>query len=130
MKNCACDSGLMYSNCCGLYITEHQLPPTPLALMRSRYTAYTQANIPYIQRTMQGAALKDFEPNHAESWAKTVKWLGLKILHAAQNQDHGEVEFIAYYSHHNVKHEIHELSEFVRIDGQWLYIDGKLRAGS
>ena len=40
MKNCACLSGLPYSECCEPYITGAKNPPTAEALMRSRYTAY------------------------------------------------------------------------------------------
>ena len=41
--------------------------------MRSRYTAYTEANIGYIQRTMKAPALSRFNAESAKVWAATVK---------------------------------------------------------
>lgn len=94
--------------------------------MRSRYTAYTQADIGYIARTMQGPAAKDFDPLEASNWAKQVKWLKLKIIRTSTTDDKGYVEFVARYIFQGKKHELHETSEFHWIDDRWFYIDGKM----
>lgn len=62
MNDCPCGSKISYSSCCGLYHSAKAIAPTPEALMRSRYTAYTQANFDYIKATMRGKLLKNTTP--------------------------------------------------------------------
>jgi SEC-C motif domain protein len=121
---CPCGTGKQYQACCGRYIDDQEIPPTAEALMRSRYTAYTQANIPYIQQTMRGPAAEGFDSLTAEAWAKTAKWRRLKVLRAfsdsAQN-DVAYVSFTAYYIWQGKPQSLHETSEFRWIDGHWYY---------
>ncbi len=125
MNTCPCGTHKPYDHCCGLFISGQQLPTTPEALMRSRYTAYTQANIDYISNTMKEPASKDFNPEEARSWANDVSWLKLEIVDTSYDDDHhGKVEFIAHYAHENMKYVLHEVSLFRRDDKQWFYIDG------
>ena len=77
---CPCDSHNRYLSCCEPFITEKQRPETPEALMRSRYTAYTMANIEYIKETMRGKALIGFQDRDAMRWAKRVQWIKLTVL--------------------------------------------------
>lgn len=123
---CPCNSQHPYLDCCEPYLKGQRLPPTPEALMRSRYTAYSQANIAYIQQTMRGEALQGFNPEEAKQWATQAHWLGLKVLSAPTPVDPniGFVEFIATFSLQNRPQTIHERSEFHRIDSQWFYIRG------
>src|SRR5688572_26847014 len=92
-----CPCGLMkpYLECCAPFIEGKAIAETPEALMRSRYTAYTKANIDYIKQTMRGAALEDFDEDEAREWATTVSWLGLHVLHSKTHKERGSVEFIA-----------------------------------
>ena len=55
--------------------------------MRSRYTAYTRADIEYIQRTMRGLALQGFNAESAGQWARQIQWLNLKIVDAPAVND-------------------------------------------
>lgn len=72
-----CPCGLQdYSDCCALYHTGERIPPTPEALMRSRYAAYALANIDYIKKTMRGKVLLGFNESNAKAWAESVKLLG------------------------------------------------------
>lgn len=121
---CPCGSNLAYARCCGLYISGEHNAPTPEALMRSRYTAYTRANINYIVRTMKAPANVDFDPESARKWAKRSRWLKLEVLNTSTQGDLGSVEFRAHYSLANQKHVIHEISEFRKDDGNWYYISG------
>ncbi|KTC68292.1 putative SEC-C motif domain protein [Legionella birminghamensis] len=126
MSLCPCGSRLDYSGCCGLYIEEANRPETPEALMRSRYTAYTKANIAYILKTMRGKPLIDFNESEARQWAEQVGWLDLKILesqYSPEQPSKGFVEFIARYHISGQIKSIHERSEFLLDDGQWYYID-------
>jgi len=118
---CPCGSDQSYSDCCGLYIDAHQLAETPEQLMRSRYTAFTQANIDYIQATMRKAAAKHTDLEQSREWAKSVQWLGLEVLHSEFNEHKGLVEFKAHYSHQDKEHVIHERSLFEQINGKWFY---------
>lgn len=125
---CACNSNRTYNNCCEPYLLGKNFPDTPEALMRSRYTAYTYANIDYIQETMRGPALTNFNPEATRQWASQVQWLDLKILSApavAPKANIGFVEFIASFAQQNHRHIIHEHSEFHRLDGRWYYINGR-----
>ena len=82
MKPCPCGSGKLFMRCCKPYLTGKAIPETAEQLMRSRYTAYSRADIDYIQSTMRGKALKDFNPPEAKAWAENIKWKHLKITNA------------------------------------------------
>ena len=113
----------MYSKCCGRFIEENKLPQTPEELMRSRYTAYTRANIDYIESTMLPPAADGFDRNDAYIWAKTVTWKKLQVINS--NLDKGIVEFIAYFTFNRQVQAIHEKSYFIKQAGRWFYTDGE-----
>jgi SEC-C motif-containing protein len=122
---CPCQSQLTYNECCEPFLTRVALPATPEALMRSRYTAYSQAKIDYISETMRGKALINFSPKDAAQWAKEVQWLGLQIIKAEPAvSNKGYVEFVARYSQGNQEQQLHEISEFEYDQGRWYYVDG------
>lgn len=124
MENCSCGTNKSYANCCGAFISGQKLPQTPEALMRSRYTAYTKANIEYIIRTMKAPANNNFHPEEAREWAQQVDWLGLEIIKTTSNGLTGFVEFRAYFKHGNKNQVLHEISEFRQDEEQWYYING------
>ncbi|CAM4394028.1 MAG: hypothetical protein LEGION0403_FIIPPAGN_00781 [Legionella sp.] len=125
MTHCPCGTQKTYEQCCGLYLEKKQLPQTPEQLMRSRYTAYSLANIDYIKNTMKGQMLVGFNSIEAEQWANSVTWLGLEVLSAEPpDSDTGFVEFCARLMDHGQAKVIHELSEFHREDGSWFYVNG------
>jgi SEC-C motif domain protein len=128
MNKCPCDSKKDYEDCCEPYISGQLLPPSPEALMRSRYTAYSQANITYIANTMKGKASHNFNQEEAYQWAKQSTWLGLQILKAPpiSTQDNiGFVEFVAHYQFQGKKQYIHEISKFHKEKNKWYYVAGK-----
>lgn len=125
MTNCPCGSHKNYDDCCGQYISGQAFPATPEALMRSRYTAYSRANINYITQTMKGPAAKDFNQEDAEQWARQTTWLGLEVINAKMGENLGWVEFIAHYSYEGKKYNLHEISEFQLENGKWYYVDGE-----
>ena len=53
---CPC-GGPNLSTCCGPYIAGAAIPDTAEALMRSRYTAYTQRNEAYLRATWHPSTL-------------------------------------------------------------------------
>lgn len=123
-KNCPCGTSNAYANCCGKFISQQQLPTTPEELMRSRYTAYTQANVDYIALTMKSPATDYFDKEEARNWAEKLSWIKLQIIRSTQDDNKGIVEFITFYSAGNKQATLHEISEFSRENGQWYYIKG------
>lgn len=124
MTPCPCGSQKNYLTCCGLYIENQAKAKTPEALMRSRYTAYTQARIDYIKNTMQGTPLEGFNEIEATRFAKQANWTGLQVIKSYMdkaNENLGYVEFIASYLEQGKPANIHELSEFQRHNDTWFY---------
>jgi len=134
---CPCGGGAL-ANCCGPYIAGTALPPTAEALMRSRYTAYTQRNEDYLRATWHpGTRPQDaiLDPD------EDLRWLGLEIKSAlrlrqrkAELPDHPDsdtVEFVARFKVAGRAHRLHEVSRFLRepdpaLGGtpRWFYLDG------
>jgi len=125
MSKCPCGSNKEFDDCCNRYISEKLNAPMPEDLMRSRYSAYTQANILYIQKTMCGKAAKNYDENSALDWARNTEWLGLSVLKSEmQTSEIGFVEFVARYKYNGINQQIHERSEFLKIKDKWYYVDG------
>ena len=123
---CPCGSEENYESCCGKFIEGGELPPTPEALMRSRYVAYTQSNFVYIEQTMAGPALETFDRKRAEDLAKETKWLKLEVLSSHEQGDTGTVQFIAFFESQGASQMMHEVSTFKKVEGKWMYIQGKV----
>ena len=123
---CACGSGKNYPDCCGRYIEGNEEAPTAESLMRSRYTAYTSQNESYLLKTWHDTT----RPETLDlSQDQFIKWTGLTIKRTEKgNVDNNEgiVEFVARYKLNGKAEKIHETSQFVKQDGQWFYIDGKM----
>ena len=115
---CPCQSGALYKECCGVFLEGRGLPETPLKLMRSRYTAFTLANMDYLESTMKGIP---FEKEATFQFAESVDWKGLKIISHAKIGNVGEVEFEALFSQDGVLSKIHERSTFTKENGKWFY---------
>lgn len=126
---CPCRSSFLFAECCEPFLINTKTAATALQLMRSRYTAYTLANIDYIQTTMQGRAAENFDAAEAAIWAQQVTWCGLNIIDAGLQKtdiENDEVEFVAKYVSGNLLHLLHERSQFKKIDGKWFYTSGTL----
>jgi len=131
---CPC-GGPSLATCCGPYISGQAVPQTAEALMRSRYTAYTQRNEAYLRATWHPNTVP--KENIVQE-NEPLQWLGLEVKSALrlrqrkaelpENQDADTVEFVARYKINGRAHRLHELSRFVReeVDGvaRWFYLDG------
>ena len=122
---CPCQSGQNYAACCQPYIDGERYPNTAEALMRSRYTAYTQANIPYIAATMRDKAAESFDAARAEAWAKQADWQGLTVIDHQPQGECATVTFIARFTLNGQNDRIIEQSEFQKINDRWYYVDGQ-----
>lgn len=100
--------------------------------MRSRYSAHVLGNIDYLLRSWDNTQAS---AGDIKDWVEGHDWLGLQILQCRQggpSHKTGTVEFIAYYrpkgSQERLAH--HELSNFIRADGHWYYVDGATPKGA
>ena len=92
--------------------------------MRSRYTAYATNNEKYLLETWH----RKTRPQTLNlGQQNSIKWISLKILNHAvdiNNPDRANVEFIACYKLNGRAQKMHELSNFIREDSRWFYLDG------
>lgn len=93
-KICFCDTGLLFENCCGLYLQKNQKAPAALALMRSRYSAYASHNADYLIETTYISERKYYSKTEILRWAQENKWQKLEILSFTENT----VEFKASFA--------------------------------
>ncbi len=122
---CPCCSEKTHARCCKPFIDGQLVPQTPEQLMRSRYTAYSQAKTDYIKKTMRAKPLLQFNEEEAKKWAESIIWLGLKVIDTTmEEQNKGFVEFRASFLEKNQLKTIHERSEFYKHDEHWYYVDG------
>ncbi len=124
LASCPCGSVETYAACCGRYIDGAAMPPTALALMRSRYAAYALGNEGYLLQTWH-ASTRPARLGLADESA--VEWLGLSVVggtRGAAEDDVGTIRFVARYRNGGVIARLHEDSRFVREDGRWFYVDG------
>jgi SEC-C motif-containing protein len=99
--------------------------------MRSRYAAFALGLGAYLVRTL-GSAHPDRQAPREEleralARAKErQRFTGLRILHAAETGDRGEVLFFARIFERGQDRSFAELSDFVREGGAWRYASGIL----
>jgi SEC-C motif-containing protein len=89
--------------------------------MRSRYVAFVLARSDYLLRTWHPST----RPEALNLTTNGLRWLGLQVrrLEAGGPADpQGTVEFVARYKVGGQAHRLHEISRFVRKDGQWFYL--------
>lgn len=118
---CHCQSNKPYSECCEAFLNESKTPTTPEELMRSRYSAFVLADIPYIKKTMLGPSLKNFNATELLNWTTSIKWLGLTVIHTSSNNNEGIVHFIALYKDKDGIQTINEHSRFIYKKNSWYY---------
>lgn len=99
--------------------------------MRSRYSAFVQGNIDYVEATHAADAEvgEAFDRAAAENMANSVEWIGLDIyetIDGAEGDSTGVVEFAAHYKQGDARQSHHERSTFRRDDGRWYYVDGDI----
>ena len=129
MSNCVCGTGLEFSACCEPFLTGKAKPPTAEALMRSRYVAFTTANVDYIEQSTDQSQKKSFDRTGTLEWAKNSKWKGLQIVSTKDGlakDATGEVEFIASYDYNDEHQDHHERADFKKRGDQWFFVDGRL----
>ena len=122
---CPCGSGQGYADCCGPYLSGAAQPPTALALMRSRYTAYARRDAAYLLASWH----PDTRPAALDFSHDATEWAGLAIVRqeaGAAGDAEGVVEFVAACRQGGMTRRLRESSRFVKEAGVWLYWDGIL----
>ena len=116
---CPC-GGENYVSCCGRFIDGGEPPPTAAELMRSRYSAYVLKNEAYLKATWHPST----RPTEPVAQDGNVKWLGLEVRRHVPAGETAIVEFVARSKIGGRAHRLHEISNFVREEGRWYYVDG------
>jgi SEC-C motif domain protein len=127
---CPCGSALAYTGCCEPIISGKVKALTAEALMRARYSAYVKHEIDFIANScVRKEGENDIDMDETRRWSEDSEWLGLKV-HGTQNggisDEEGIVEFSAFYTRNGFKDEHREAAAFKKVDGNWLYAEGKL----
>jgi SEC-C motif-containing protein len=125
---CPCHSGKKYKRCCSSF-HDGAPPPTPEALMRSRYAAYALHLVDYIVETTapdgpQGRPDRRAWAADVAAFAQDTSFDGLEVLGAGAEGDDGWVRFRAVLTQRGRDASFEERSAFVRRDGRWLYYSG------
>ncbi|MBF0232746.1 MAG: SEC-C domain-containing protein [Desulfamplus sp.] len=129
MSTCPCCSQIEYDQCCEPLITGVKSAETAEQLMRSRYTAYVNTAVNYLEETIHPDQRSDFDKNEARAWSETSQWKQLEILNTIDGQSgdkQGIVEFIAHFiNNKNVAQKHHERAEFKKEGGHWYFFYGE-----
>ncbi|GGB39442.1 UPF0225 protein [Oceanisphaera marina] len=125
---CHCYSQQPFSQCCQPYLDGVQPPPTPLTLMRSRYSAFVLGLGEYLLHSWHPETKGNLTADELTNLGLNTEWLGLTIVFARGNATDlvGVVEFKARYREKGRVVTLHERSTFERLNERWLYRDGQL----
>ncbi len=126
MKPCPCCSGKNYEVCCKPY-HDGAFPPTALALMRSRYSAYALGKSQYILQTTHPKSVY-FEKDRKKWEQAIIQFSQATEFEKLEIEGSGEnwVSFIAYLRQAGKPVLLKEKSHFEKIDGKWLYLSGEV----
>ncbi|MCC2597181.1 hypothetical protein LKR43_12615 [Pusillimonas sp. MFBS29] len=122
--SCPCGSTETYEACCARWHHGERYLQAPDAetLMRSRYSAFVLDELEYLLKTWHAST----RPASLEANPPGMKWLGLQVRsHTLQDATHATVEFVARSRLAGEATRLHEVSHFVREDGQWFYLNGE-----
>jgi SEC-C motif-containing protein len=125
---CPCNSNRPYTECCKPLLSGNRLACTAEALMRSRYTAYVVRDIDYLLSSWHPSTRPDkIDP------ATIPEWYALHVIRTEKGMEtdsEGVIEFQATAFSRKNEWRLHEISRFVKEDGQWFYLDGDIKDDS
>ncbi len=137
--NCPCgyivnDKVALYSECCEPFISGLSKPIHCEQLMRSRYTAYSLANVDYLIATWHPSKQPSLNRQDLLQSASNTEWMRLQVVNSHQQGERGIVEFNAWFKDidgEGLNHPInclHETSRFEKMGDQWFYVDGDVES--
>ncbi|MFJ5229472.1 YchJ family protein [Kitasatospora sp. NPDC088391] len=124
VQDCPCGLPTAYADCCGRLHRGEAAAGSAEQLMRSRFSAFAVRDEPYLLRSWHPdtrPAAVDFDPS--------LRWERLEILGSDEGgpfHTEGSVEFRAHYRQGGRAGAMHEDSRFVRHEGEWVYLDGRV----
>jgi SEC-C motif-containing protein len=125
-SQCPCGSGSSYSSCCLPVINDHHLAATAVMLMRSRYTAFVLQHAQHIQSSWHMRT----RPKMLNFDDHPVIWLGLEI-HGCRDglagDNNGTVDFTSSCLENGQLCKLWEVSQFLKEDGLWYYLQGECK---
>lgn len=143
---CHCDSQQPFALCCQPHLEGTLRPATPLALMRSRYSAFVLGLGEYLLASWHPDTQGQLTADELTAVGRETEWLSLTIIFAAgtileqtatektvpeqvateppRTGQIGTVEFKARYRESGRVSTLHERSNFELHEGRWLYRDG------
>ncbi|MCE2593512.1 YchJ family protein [Motilimonas cestriensis] len=126
MTRCHCGNDLPYEKCCQPLHLGELAAPTCEALMRSRFSAYIEQLGEYLFNTWHPDFRADLTPELLAQSGKETDWRSLQIFasQGGPNDNQGTVEFRAWFIADNTLQYHHEVSNFTRVAGAWVYTDG------
>ncbi len=121
MIPCPCHSGKAYADCCESF---HRgfAPPSALALMRSRYSAYALGLVDYILTTSQTAQKSD--KREIEAFCAARRFADLEILNVQEGENKATVKFKAVLFQGSRDASFIETSQFIKSGDRWMYVSG------
>ncbi len=128
MDKCPCGSGQAYSECCEPIIKGERAAETPEQVMRARYSAYAKVETDYLQASLHPDKKDDHDPESTRHWAENAEWHGLEIIKiedGGPEDNEGDVEFRASYTHKGERETHHELAHFSKEEDAWYYVEGE-----
>ena len=96
--------------------------------MRSRYSAFTLANVDYLNLSWSSKTRDNSAKAKKElkNWAKSVTWVKLEVINSnkgLENDTTGTVEFKAFFYENGKLDCIQENSFFEKEHNHWVYVD-------
>ena len=134
-RDCPCHSGARYVACCAPYHKGEKTPPTPEALMRSRYAAFALGLGEYLVDTLSDDHEDRAHPREQLALALAAnkhghRFMGLEIREASAPADDATVAHVTFHARIFEKgkdQSFTERSRFVKnTDGVWRYASGEL----
>lgn len=119
---CECGLNRPFSECCGRFLTDNAKPATAEELLRSRFVAFGMGDFDYIEKTQVGELPQEVRER------KVPEWESLQILESVGggvDDKSGTIDFVAHY-HQNGCRNHRERSKFVRVEGEWSYVQGDI----
>ena len=120
---CECGYEANFENCCGRFLGGEHTPETAVELMRSRFVAFGLGDFDYIEQTQIEPLPPEVRQRQAPEWEK----LEIVSEHdGGPGHETGVVEFVAYYKLAHGPRLHRESSRFIRVNGEWRYLDGDI----
>lgn len=91
--------------------------------MRARYSAYAKRLPAFIESTWHPSTRPD-----ELDFDTTIRWTGLTVVATSAggpDDERGTVEFVATLVRPAGPGQLHEISRFERVDGEWSYRSGR-----